>query len=305
MSIQKTARIIFITAFIIIVAASASFAAETPAKPGAAESKTVLTVGSETFNEAEILRLLMVSTDGDEMTVSLMLSMATLEKRREMVEQISEAILLAEAAKNEKLGQKPEIAFEIRWQTLQILLQAYFEQISSSWDFSEAAMRKYYNSRRAEFHQQEAVRASHILTETESDALIAMLEAMDSDFAAVATKYSRDPDTAQNGGDLGWVEKGMMVLGSVEEAIMNGRPGQTVGPVQSELGWHVIKIGEHRTGKQLSFEQAQGMVLSRMQDDSLAQEFKKLKVKFPVTINDEALGMLGGIPALMAPEPAK
>lgn len=305
MSIQKTARIIFITAFIIIVATSASFAAETPAKPGAAESKTVLTVGSETFNEAEILRLLMVSTDGDEMTVSLMLSMATLEKRREMVEQISEAILLAEAAKNEKLGQKPEIAFEIRWQTLQILLQAYFEQISSSWDFSEAAMRKYYNSRRAEFHQQEAVRASHILTETESDALIAMLEAMDSDFAAVATKYSRDPDTAQNGGDLGWVEKGMMVLGSVEEAIMNGRPGQTVGPVQSELGWHVIKIGEHRTGKQLSFEQAQGMVLSRMQDDSLAQEFKKLKVKSPVTINDEALGMLGGIPALMAPEPAK
>lgn len=305
MSIQKTARIIFITAFIIIVAASASFAAETPAKPGAAESKTVLTVGSETFNEVEILRLLMVSTDGDEMTVSLMLSMATLEKRREMVEQISEAILLAEAAKNEKLGQKPEIAFEIRWQTLQILLQAYFEQISSSWDFSEAAMRKYYNSRRAEFHQQEAVRASHILTETESDALIAMLEAMDSDFAAVATKYSRDPDTAQNGGDLGWVEKGMMVLGSVEEAIMNGRPGQTVGPVQSELGWHVIKIGEHRTGKQLSFEQAQGMVLSRMQDDSLAQEFKKLKVKSPVTINDEALGMLGGIPALMAPEPAK
>lgn len=304
MSVQKITRFIFILALIIAIASPVSFAAETDAASGAAGSRTVLTVGSTAFNETEILLLLMGDSGGNDMMAAMMMGQSTLEDRRQLVSNISDAVLFAEAAKDKKLDQEQDTAFQIKWQTIQVLVQAYFNRASANWDFSEAGARKYYNSRRGEFFQEEAVKASHILTENESDALMAMLEAASSDFAAVAKKYSCDPNTVQDGGNLGWVEKGMMT-GSVDKAIMNGRPGQTVGPVRSEFGWHVIKIEDRRPGRQLSFEEASEAILQSVHSAYIEQEVKKLKEKYPVKINDDALGALGGIPALSTPKPAK
>lgn len=304
MSVQKITRFIFILALIIAIASPVSFAAETDAAPGAAGSRTVLTVGSTAFNETEILLLLMGDSRGNDMMAAMMMGQSTLEDRRQLVSNISDAVLFAEAAKDKKLDQEQDTAFQIKWQTIQVLVQAYFNRASANWDFSEAGARKYYNSRRGEFFQEEAVKASHILTENESDALMSMLEAASSDFAAVAKKYSCDPNTVQDGGNLGWVEKGMMT-GPVDKAIMNGRPGQTVGPVRSEFGWHVIKIEDRRPGRQLSFEEASEAILQSMHSAYIEQEVKKLKEKYPVKINDDALGTLGGIPALSTPKPAK
>lgn len=280
---------------ILIITAAASLAAESPG------DRTVLTVGSETFSESEILRLITSSAGGNEMMVTLMLAQSGLDDRRVIVEQIADVVLFAEAAKDEKFDTKADIAFQIRWQTMQTLLQAYFEQISAKWDYSEAAVRKYYNEHRGDFVRNEAVKASHILTATESDALMAGLEARASDFGAAAQKYSRDPNTAQNGGELGWVEKGMMVA-PVEEAIMKGKPGDIIGPVQSEYGWHIIKIEERRAGGQLTFEESREDARQGLEHTYVDQELKRLKEKYPITVNNEALGTIGGIPA---PEPAK
>lgn len=291
MSIKKTAKLLFAVVLIFILASSASFAADVP------ENRTVLTIGSTTLNEAEVLQLLLGSSDGNEMIVMLMLSQSTLPERRVMVDQMVDFFVLAEAAKDDKVGEDPDIAFQIKLQTAQILVQSYFDKISGKWGFSREAAVKYYNAHPDEFKQREAVRAAHILTETESDALMAAMEAVGSaDFGAIAEKYSRDPNTAQNGGDLGWITKGQLPE-PLDDAIMKGRPGQVVGPVKSDMGWHVIKVGEHRAAKQMTFEESSGVVYQRMQDEYLARDIAKLKEKYNVAVNEDALSTLGGIEA--------
>jgi parvulin-like peptidyl-prolyl isomerase len=60
-------------------------------------------------------------------------------------------------------------------------------------------------------------------------------------FASLAAKYSQDPGSARNGGFVGWFTKDRMVP-QFAQAVFAGRPGQIVGPVQTQFGLHLIKI---------------------------------------------------------------
>lgn len=60
-------------------------------------------------------------------------------------------------------------------------------------------------------------------------------------FADLARRYSQDPGSAQNGGDLGWFSKGMMVK-PFEDAAFKANVGQIVGPVRTQYGLHIIKV---------------------------------------------------------------
>ena len=100
-----------------------------------------------------------------------------------------------------------------------------------------------------------SVRASHILVANQkdaqgiidrlSDSAVFCLDPLDrlskgEDFAALAKRFSKCPSKAK-GGDLGWFGKGDMVK-PFEDACFAGKTDDVVGPVQTEFGYHVIKI---------------------------------------------------------------
>lgn len=287
MLLRNLAKILAICSLVFILGASGAMAADKP----------VLTVGSSTLDEKEVLNLMATTTGGNEMMVGLMLAQSTLKDRVDLVNQMAHALLFAEAAKRRGLESRPDIAFQIKWQTMQILTQAYFEQNSAKWDMSEKAVKNYYETHKNDFYQAPASHARHILSQTEGDALNAALEVYKTkDFAKAASEYSRDPNSAKNGGDLGWVEKGMMVA-PVEAAIEGASIGSLVGPVKSDYGWHIIEVTERRPGKQLNFEESAEMVVQALQKHYFENELKELQEKFSVNIDEEALKNLGGIPA--------
>ena len=287
MSFKKVTKLIALFSFVVLVAASAAMAADKP----------VLTVGTSTLDEKEVLNLMATTTGGNQMMVGLMLAQSTLPERVDLVNQMAHALLFAEAARSKGLEARPDIAFQIKWQTMQILMQGYFEQNASKWDMSEKAVRNYYDTQKEEFYQKPGAHTRHILSQTEGDALNAALEVYKTkDFAKVASEYSRDPNSAKNGGDLGWVEKGMMVA-PVEAAIEGASVGSLVGPVKSDYGWHIIEVTERRPGKQLSFEESAERAVQGLQKQYLENELKELQAKFSVNIDEEALKNLGGIPA--------
>jgi peptidyl-prolyl cis-trans isomerase C len=88
------------------------------------------------------------------------------------------------------------------------------------------------------------VRASHILVKTEDQANDIMKRVTaGEDFAALAKRFSKCPSGGK-GGDLGWFGKGMMVP-EFEKAAFESDEGKVVGPVKTQIGYHLIKV----TGK--------------------------------------------------------
>lgn len=98
-------------------------------------------------------------------------------------------------------------------------------------------------------------KASHILIQFGSNKDSARAEAVrimqeaqaaGKDFNALAKQYSKDPSAAQNSGDLGFFGKGMMVK-PFEEAASAAAVGSIVGPVETQFGWHVIKVTDRKS----------------------------------------------------------
>lgn len=104
------------------------------------------------------------------------------------------------------------------------------------------------------------VKASHILIQNTADDAAAKAEADrvyaevsgGADFAAAASKYSKDPGSAAAGGDLGWFSKGRMVK-EFEDACFSGSVGVVQKPVKSAFGYHIIKVTGKST-KKYAFE---------------------------------------------------
>lgn len=92
------------------------------------------------------------------------------------------------------------------------------------------------------------VHAQHILVATEEAALEILRRLETEDFAAVAAEVSTDTASAPNGGDLGWFARGAMVA-PFEDAAFSLEPGATSQPVQSQFGWHIIRVIEREANR--------------------------------------------------------
>lgn len=97
--------------------------------------------------------------------------------------------------------------------------------------------------------QQVSVKASHILINFDNNKDSAKAEAMrilgmaksGDDFANLARQYSQDKGSGMSGGDLGYFEKGQMVK-EFEDAAFAANSGEIVGPIESQFGFHIIKV---------------------------------------------------------------
>lgn len=129
------------------------------------------------------------------------------------------------------------------------------EQLLQSIQVSDGEIKAWYDSHADRYRQPEERRASHILlplagdagaeavkaAEAQANELLGQLRKTPGDFAKLAKQYSKDPGSADRGGDLGWFGRGMMVK-PFEEAAFALKEGQMSDPVRSDFGIHIIRI---------------------------------------------------------------
>ena len=128
--------------------------------------------------------------------------------------------------------------------------------------------------------------ASHILVATEEEAMAikARIDAGE-DFAAVATETSTD-SSAANGGNLGWFGAGMMVA-PFEAGVLALEPGAVSAPVQTDFGWHVIKLNETRIKPAPALEEVRAELVAQVQQAAIQAKLDELTAAATVTRPEE------------------
>lgn len=149
-------------------------------------------------------------------------------------------------------------------------------QAEAKVDVSEQALKDYYETVKDRFQSPEQRHARHILiTATDGlDDAAAQKKAQEltdkakagADFAQLAKENSKDPGSAQQGGDLGMAQKGMFV-GPFEDALFSMKPGEIRGPVKTQFGYHVLKLENIEEGHLQSFDQARAEVEAEYRKD--------------------------------------
>ncbi|MDW4498023.1 peptidylprolyl isomerase [Sulfitobacter sp. D35] len=150
----------------------------------------------------------------------------------------------------------------------------------------EEEIKAAYDERVAGMEEQEEFNASHILVETEEEAQ-AIREEINggAEFAAVAREKSTGP-SGPNGGELGWFGAGQMVP-EFETAAFALEPGEVSEPVQTQFGWHVIKLNEKRNAsvptledmrEELNTELMRAAVNAKIEETATAAEVERADV---------------------------
>lgn len=142
--------------------------------------------------------------------------------------------------------------------------------------------KKFYDENKDKFHREEAVRASHILVgadqnatpadkkkaKEKAEALLKQLKG-GADFAELAKKESSCPSSAQ-GGDLGFFGKGQMVP-EFEKAAFGLKPGEVSDVVETQFGYHIIKLSEKKDAETVPFEEAKERIVQFLTQQKVQQ----------------------------------
>jgi peptidyl-prolyl cis-trans isomerase D len=169
----------------------------------------------------------------------------------------------------------------------------------------DAALRKRYEQEKSRFMSAEQRMASHILITAPADAdaaaqkaaeqkaaaLTAQAKQAGADFAALAKANSQDPGSKDSGGDLGWVDKGVMVK-PFEDALFSMQAGEIRGPVKTDFGYHVLLLREIKAGQGKTFEEVRDELAREQADADGERAFNDLagRVVNEVLKNPTALG---------------
>jgi peptidyl-prolyl cis-trans isomerase D len=159
-----------------------------------------------------------------------------------------------------------------------------------------ADLQRYYNDNVSQYQTPETIRASHILlntadkdeaaVRTQAEDLLAQLEA-GADFAMLATTHSEDPGTAINGGDLDYFGRGRMVP-EFETAAFALEVGQTSGIVQTQYGFHIIRVVDKKPAITQPFDDVRPQIEDVLKRQRADQQIAASAAEFAARIDTPA-----------------
>lgn len=191
-----------------------------------------------------------------------------------LVEQLTNQLLLAEAAREAGLDRKPVVQLALQNQERSVLAGVYMAQEINE-RVTDEAIADLYKQTVENAEPVKEAHAAHILVKDEKTASEIEAKLADgADFAALAKEYGTD-GTASRGGDLGWFSHDQMVP-PFADAVFAMEPGTISEPVKTSFGWHVIKLVDMR--------ERPAPTLEEMTPELVAQLTKKARDEVMATL---------------------
>jgi peptidyl-prolyl cis-trans isomerase D len=175
------------------------------------------------------------------------------------------------------------------------------EALAAGSSIGDADLKAFYEQNKAQFSEPEQRRAAHILVAAGADAdapakaaarakaekLLAELKAAPEKFAELAKANSDDPGSAEQGGDLGFFSADMMVK-PFSDAAFAMKEGEISGLVQSEYGWHIIKVTGSKGSGAKPFDEVKPQLEALYRRQEAAKRYTELAESFTNTVYEQS-----------------
>ena len=178
---------------------------------------------------------------------------------------------------------------QVRVEYVTLTLDSLMSQIP----LDPAEVRKYYDENRGQFETKQERQASHILIAVDAsasaaekqkararaDELYQQLKQKPDRFGELAKQYSQDPGSAANGGDLGFFSRGGMPK-PFEETVFAMKAGEIAPPVETQYGFHIIRLTNIKGGEVRSFEETRGQIEKELRRQRAGRKFAEIAEQF-------------------------
>lgn len=227
-------------------------------------AQNAVIVNGKTIPKAQLDKLVQKSGQADNPQVR--------DQAREML--VTRELIIQEA-NNRGVTQKESVREQLEQSRVGILVAAVFEDYVEKEGVAEADIKAAYEQVKLQYTGGKEYHVEHILVEKEADAkaLTAQIKA-GANFEEIAKAKSKDPGSAPNGGDLGWVSDKALVP-EFSKAMVQLKKGQiTDKPVKTQYGWHIIKVDDVRDVKAPTMEEMKDQLKQMITADQNWQKAK-------------------------------
>ncbi|WP_301101120.1 SurA N-terminal domain-containing protein [Propionivibrio sp.] len=187
-----------------------------------------------------------------------------------------------------------EVPEQVRAEYLVLSLDALLAQVT----VGDAEVNAWYETHKNRYEQPEERRASHILILTNADTdkekarakadeVLKEVQKSPARFSELAKQHSQDPGSAQKGGDLGYFGHGMMVK-AFEDTVFKQKEGEISGLVQSEFGYHIIKVTGIKPSKLRSLDEARSEIVSELKAQTASRKFAEAAEAFTNMVYEQS-----------------
>lgn len=213
--------------------------------------------------------------------------------KEDLLEQIILQTLLIQKADEINLREDPQVAFQIKNATEQILIQSLIEkEIIEKTSLSDDDIESYYKENKENYWKDEQVHAFDIMTETMEQAEEVRQKLEEGmDFSILAQESSIASSAAQ-GGDIGFISKGTLTA-EIEEQLFLLNPGDISDIIPTEKGFHIFKVMEKIPAHYLALEEVEEEIkyqlLPQRQQQAFDQYLKEIEEQAIIEKNLELL----------------
>jgi len=204
------------------------------------------------------------------------------EVRKSVRDDLINLEVISQAATKSGLDKQADVAQQLEIARQSVLAGAYVQDYAKNHPISDDALKQEYENLKKRVGNKE-YKLSHILVASQDEAnkVEADLKKKGSNFAKIAKTKSKDPGSADKGGDLGWAVPSNFVQ-PFGEAVLKLNKGQVSEPVQTQFGWHVIKLEDTRELKVPTFDEVKPNLEKRLQQQAIQKEIEDLRSKAKV-----------------------
>jgi len=198
-----------------------------------------------------------------------------------IINQIIEQSLLAASVEANGVEIPREVGLALENEKRALLASVQIDAVVNR-EISDEALQVAYDEAYGDLPAEPEFNASHILVETEEEAL-ALIETLNggADFAEMAKDKSTGP-SGPNGGELGWFGLGMMVV-EFEEAVVGMEAGGLSAPVQTQFGWHVVRLNDKRDKPAPTLEETRPTLMDTLRQLAVEEEIAALSEGAEIT----------------------